>query len=316
MHPEIDILMAVYNGAAYVIDQLQSILDQTYTNVRIIIRDNCSSDDTLKLIEGFSKKHPGKITLIKGTENLGAMGNFATLGGFAEAPYVMFSDADDIWLPTKIEDTLNLMKKNEKLWGKDTPLLIHTDLKVVDKTLSVLGESFWDYSQLDPFLTGLNRLVVQNVITGCTMMINKPLLKLSLPIPKEAIMHDWWIGLTASAFGKIDVLPETTILYRQHGKNDTGAKNWKNINSYVKALRYAGSLQGRSELRQRIRRTLRQAELFLQRHRDSLQPAQAKMLEEYVSLGSVNGCAKRYLILKNAFFKNSLLKTCGFLLVV
>lgn len=316
MNQQIDILMAVYNGSEYIIPQLQSIIDQTYTNFRLIIRDNCSKDHTVDLIETFSQKHPGKITLIKGPENLGAMGNFATLATYADAPYIMFSDADDIWLPNKIADTLALMQKNEAAYGIQTPLLIHTDLTVVDKHLNILGNSFWEYSQLDPDLIALNRLLVQNVITGCTTMINRPLLQLAVPVPKEAIMHDWWIGLVAAAFGRIDVLKKPTILYRQHGKNDTGAKNWKNFSSYTTAIRKAASSKGRDELRQRIAKTLTQAEAFLKRYEKQLSPASRKQVADYVALKNSNAVMKRYLVLKHRFFKNTLAKNVGMFIVI
>lgn len=306
---KIDILMAVYNGAEYVLEQLQSMMKQTYPHFRIIIRDNCSLDHTISLIEEFSRRYPGKIQLIKGTENLGAMGNFATLVNYAEAPYIMFSDADDIWLPTKIEESFALMQKNEAVYGINTPVLIHTDLAVVDRNLNTLSQSFWDYSKLNPHnALSLNRLLIHNVITGCTTLINQPLLKLASPIPKEAIMHDWWIGLVASAFGKIDHLAKPTILYRQHGKNDTGAKNWKSMATYVTQTKKALQTVGRAELRQRLIKTLHQAAQFLNRYEERLEPNKKCIVKNYVALATTGALHRRYLFLKHRYFKNMLTK--------
>jgi glycosyltransferase involved in cell wall biosynthesis len=312
MDQKIDILMAVYNGAHYVLAQLHSMMEQTYPHFRIIIRDNCSSDQTVSLIEQFSRQHPGKIFLIKGTENLGAMGNFATLVHYAEAPYVMFSDADDVWLPTKIEESLALMQKNEANYGAQMPILIHTDLTVVDKELNILGHSFWNYSRLNPYNAhALNRLLIHNVITGCTTLVNQPLLKLAAPIPKEAIMHDWWLGLVASAFGKIDHLAKPTILYRQHGKNDTGAKNWKSLSTYLAQTKKALQTVGRAELRQRLFRTIQQASQFLNRYEGQLEPHKKRIIQNYVALATAGPLQKRYLFLRHRYFKNMLTKNIG-----
>lgn len=315
---QINILMAVYNGAEYILPQLQSIMDQTYQDFHLTIRDNCSNDNTLALIENFTKKHPEKISLLKGSENLGAMGNFATLATYARAPYVMFSDGDDFWLPNKIADTFALMKRNEALYGAAMPLLVHTDLTVVDRNLGVIDDSFWAYSRLNPMLDSLNRLLVQNVVTGCTTLINQPLLRLALPIPKEAIMHDWWIGLVAAAFGRIDVLKKPTLLYRQHGKNDTGAKKWKGWQSYITAIKKAASLKGRDDLHQRLSRTILQADAFFQRYGKDLNlgAKQRKLVLDYISLSKSNALKKRYLIVKHRFYKNTLAKTIGMFVVI
>lgn len=313
---QIDILMAIYNGSEYIIPQLLSIIEQTYPHFHITIRDNCSLDNTVELIENFVKKHPGKITLIKGTENLGAMGNFATLASLAKAPYIMFSDGDDVWLPNKIADTLELLKRNETLYGMATPILIHTDLTVVDKNLKVIDRSFWSYSGLNPDFSSLQRLLIQNVVTGCTTLINQPLLKLALPIPKEAIMHDWWLGLVAATFGTIDVLNKPTLLYRQHGKNDTGAKKWKGFKSYMAAVKKVSSQKGLSDLRQSVSRCITQADAFFKRYHQDLTPAQCQAVKDFASLHKHDAVKRRYLILKHGFYKNTLAKTLGLLVVV
>ena len=313
----IDILLAAYQGADYIVEQLRSLMQQTYPHFRILIWDDGSQDETVVLIEEFSKDYPGKIKLIKGGMNLGARGNFDTLLGYAEADYILFSDGDDVWLPTKIEETLAVMQKNEALYGKETPLLIHTDLQVVDKNLQTLSPSFWHYSRLNPVTAkNLNRLLTHNVVTGCTMMINRPLLQLAAPIPQEAIMHDWWIALTASAFGKIDVVPNATLLYRQHGKNDVGAKNWRSWRSYTGALKKGSSQKGRKEMRKLLLRTVRQSSIFLSRYESRCTPRQKLLLKAYAKLETGTFWQKRMLIMKHRFFKNTFLKNIALLLLI
>lgn len=309
MHTTIDILMAVYNNADYIAAQLQSLMEQSYPHFHVIIRDDCSSDRSIEIIEEFKQRYPEKITFIKGEKNLGARGNFAALMHEATSDYIMCCDADDVWLPTKIEESFLLMQKNEAIHGKKTPLLIHTDLKVVDRELRILNPSFWNYSRLNPYLAkDLNRLLPQNVITGCTMLINKPLLELAMPIPEEAVMHDWWIGLVAVAFGKIDCLPKSTILYRQHGKNDVGAKNWRSMATYWSQLKKTTEAGGREELRQRLAKTIQQATVFSERYGMKLDINKRKIVDDYAILRHSSWFKKRYLFIKNRYFKNSLTK--------
>jgi glycosyltransferase involved in cell wall biosynthesis len=308
----IDILMAVYNNAYYLAAQLQSLMEQTYPQFRIIARDDCSSDHSVEIIEQFSRKHPGKIVLIRGQENLGARGNFAALVREAKADYIMFCDADDVWLPTKIEESLALMQKNEAIYGKKTPLLIHTDLAVVNKHLEILCPSFWSYSKLNPQLANdLNRLLPHNVITGCTMLINKTLLDLAAPIPQGAIMHDWWIGLVASAFGRIDCLKKPTMLYRQHGKNDIGAKNWKSMAPYWNYVKKATQQIGRQEMRLRLTKTIQQATAFSHRYQKHLSSNKKNIVHNYTALDKAGIFKKRYLFFKHRYFKNTFAKNVG-----
>jgi glycosyltransferase involved in cell wall biosynthesis len=312
MHERIDILMAVYNNAEFIVAQLQSLLTQTYPHIRIIIRDDCSSDHSVQLIETFCKQHPEKIFLIKGTENLGARGNFSALVSEAKAEYIMFCDADDVWLPTKIEESLALMKKNEAIYGQNTPLLIHTDLAVVDKDLKLLHSSFWSYSKINPQVANfLNRLLPHNVITGCTMLLNKSLLQLAAPIPKEAIMHDWWIGLVASAFGVIDVLNKPAVLYRQHGKNEIGAKNWNSISTYLIQGKKILHKHGRQEMRNRLLKTIEQASMFWNRYGKHLVPQKKHIVQNYAVLCDLSALKKRYLFFKHRYYKNTFVKNAG-----
>lgn len=315
MHPTIDILMAVYNNADYIADQLQSLMEQTYPHFHLIVRDDCSSDRSIEIIEEFQTRYPGKITLIKGKENLGARGNFAALMHKVKADYIMFCDADDVWLPNKIEESLELMQKNETIHGKKTPLLIHSDLKVVNKELRILNSSFWNYSKLNPDLAKyLNRLLPQNVITGCTMLINKPLLELAMPIPQEAIMHDWWIGLVAAGFGQIDCLRKPTILYRQHGKNDVGAKNWRSTATYWSHFKKTMQIRGRKELKQRLAKTIEQATIFSERYGMQLDNRKREVVRDYAMFGHSGWFKKRYLFFKHRYFKNSLTKNLAMFL--
>lgn len=314
MTEKVCIALAVYNNGDYLLRQIESLLAQSYQHFSILIRDDCSTDHSPMLIERLMERYPGRIELIRGSENLGAKGNFSALMQQTSADYLFFSDGDDVWHETKVEDCLALMKKSERVMGKETPLLIHTDLFVANRSLSVINPSFWDYSRLDPHRGAtLRRLLVQNVVTGCTVCINRPLLNLALPVAKGAVMHDWWLALVAAAFGKIVPFNKSTVYYRQHGKNEVGAKNWKSIGRYWCQGKKMLTATGRRELRGTFQQTIEQAKHFLASYSDRLSHENKTLVEAYASLDKWGPVKRRVSFLKHRFFKRGLLKNAGLL---
>lgn len=221
---QIDIVMATYNGEKFIEAQIGSLLNQTYQNWHLIIRDDGSTDQSVHILKEYKKQFPTKISILESKKHLGACLNFGELLQHSTADYVMLCDQDDVWLPEKIEVSFKGMLQLEAKYGKEKPLLLFTDLKVVASDLMVIARSFWEYEKINPNNTTVNRLLVQNVVTGCTIIMNKKLRDLSTPIPSEAIVHDWWTALVASVFGHMHYINIPTVLYRQHGQNDIGAK--------------------------------------------------------------------------------------------
>jgi glycosyltransferase involved in cell wall biosynthesis len=303
MNKQIDILLATYQGEAYVEEQIDSILKQTYPFIHIWIRDDGSSDQTPLLIQNLANQHPGRISILPSHLNLGIKQNFSTLMQYSQSPYIMFSDQDDYWTPHKVEASLALMIEEENKQGNQTPILIHTDLIVADSHLGKLANSYWNYSHLNPHATTLNRLLTQNMITGCTMLINRSLLNLSSPIPKETIMHDWWIALVASAFGSIKHIPFPTLFYRQHDSNDIGAKRYE-------IKRVLTRTKKDKEKQQECRdQTYAQAQVFLDRYRDLLSHSQQEIIQVYASLRHLSDWQQRKQMIKYRFFKHGFLRT-------
>lgn len=220
----VDILLATYNGAAFLKEQLESVLAQTHQDWHILARDDGSSDGTPAILDDYAKAHPEKFTVLCDGLRLGAKGAFSALMAQSTAPYVAFCDQDDFWLPEKLELLLTAMREAELRHGCRRPLLIHSDLEVVDERLVTLAPSFWLHQGIEPRRDRLPQLIVQNVVTGCASLFNKALLEAALPIPPEAFMHDYWLSLVASACGEIVAVPEQLVRYRQHGKNTLGAK--------------------------------------------------------------------------------------------
>jgi hypothetical protein len=215
----------------------------------------------------------------------------------------MFCDQDDIWLPHKIAITFDKMFELEKKSSREMPLLVFTDLTVVDEDGSVYADSIWEYQKLDPGnVSNLNRLLLQNIPTGCTIMINRSLREKASPIPADAAMHDWWTTLVATAFGTSGYVPESTILYRQHGLNVCGVEQWSLRNDFINFL----SPTFRKELAlKRVKKLTsyrKQAGAFLQRYSTELPAEVRTMIHTFAVLDSFSKIRQKYYILKYRFF--------------
>lgn len=220
---KIAILMATYNGEKYICQQIDSILSQTCKDWELYIHDDGSTDNTIAAVESYVEKYPDKIHLIDGKSTGGAKYNFFYLFGQVEAPYYMTCDQDDVWLDKKIELTYDKMLTIEN--KADVPCLVYTELRVVDSELNTIADTMSGYQSLDCHKRTINQFILQNSVTGCTMMINRALRDKMLHITDidNTIMHDWWAALVAAQFGKTAFIDEPTILYRQHGDNSLGA---------------------------------------------------------------------------------------------
>lgn len=220
----IDILLSTYNGERFIKEQIDSILSQTFTDWRLIIRDDFSKDNTPLIIKEYSEKYPEKISILTSEKNLGCKSSFETLLRESKNDYVMFSDQDDIWLPDKVKEAYQMMIEAERD-NKGKAIICCTDLIVVNEKLEVLKKSYWDYARIRPsLLKTYNMLSVNNYVTGCTMIINKKARDISLPFGKNALLHDSYIALKVKAEGGLILhSSKSNIYYRQHGYNEVGA---------------------------------------------------------------------------------------------
>lgn len=309
----VDILMATCNGARFLEEQVASILDQTHGDLHLRIKDDASDDTTPELLIELKNRHPERITLEPGSETrLGAATNFGSLLDQTTATYIMFADQDDVWLPEKVSKTLSLMKALEAKHGRHTPVLVHTDLRVVSEDLTLIDDSLWTYQNLvQERLTSLNRLLVQNGITGCTVMMNAALAtRCAGGVPRSAIMHDWWIGLVAAAFGVVGFLPEGTLLYRQHGRNNTGAKAW----SLPHICRRTVATFVDDDIPRSLRKTQEQARAFLMHYGDYLSKENLEVVNAYAQLPALSWLGRRRQILKHDFLKCDPVRSLALLL--
>ncbi len=298
--------MAAYRGAPYIGAQLDSLVAQTYPNWTVRVRDDCSDDGTYDTARRSALQHPERIRVERRQANSGsAARNFLELLASSSEQYVMFADDDDVWLADKVAVTLTEMRRIERDAGPGVPVLVHTDLSVVDAALNVVDPSMARSQRLAVRETRLARLLVQNSVTGCTVMVNRALADLAGEPSDEIAMHDWWLALLAAAFGRIGYVPRPTVLYRQHGRNAVGAAD-------ARSARYlVGRALGGDETRARMRTASRQAAELLRRHGDTLTAEQRLVVAACARLrerGKVAGIAG---LVRHGLWKNTALRRLG-----
>lgn len=258
----VDIVMATYNGAAHLAEQIASIQAQQFKNWRLLIRDDGSQDETANLLADMAKRD-SRIQVVKDSlGNLGVVANFGHLLELTEAEFIFLCDQDDVWLPSKLSDFLDYAKALNESHGAVKPLLIFSDLQLVDDKLKVLASSYMQMQQRGDCLDlRFRNLLTQNVMPGCAMMVNRTLLERALPIPKCAGMHDWWLILVAACFGSVQYLNRPLAAYRQHPFNVMGA-----VKPSIKSL----FGQGLQKYMDRLRAGERQAQAFIDRYQDQM----------------------------------------------
>ena len=279
------------------------MLLQTFKDIKIIISDDGSTDNSPKIIKAYCDKYPDKIYCISGAPTGSAKQNFARLLQQSDDDYIMFCDQDDVWLPQKVERTIEAMKQIEAK-NKNTPVLVHTDLKVVNENLDVISNSFFDFQKLSYNMT-LPQLLVQNNVTGCTIMINRALKEICGSIPKDCIMHDWWLAVVATLFGKVHYLAAPTMLYRQHSGNQVGAKAAYGF-SFIKR-----KLLTLSKVRKDYNATYIQAKSLLEHYGKKLNLEQRNIIQKYCEIPKMCKFKKIKTIERYGFKKCTRLRVIG-----
>lgn len=230
------ILMSTYNGEKFLAAQIDSIISQTFERWVLIIRDDGSTDGTVEIIKKYCQTDPRILFLKDDLGNLNILKSFSVLmqkASTREEDFIFFCDQDDVWLSNKLALQVSLLRNLENKYGPDNPILVHSDLRVVDNNLNEIHSSYLGFEKIKRnTVFPLKTLLINNFVTGCTLGMNRKLLKISTPIPDNAFMHDWWCALCAATAGKIGFIDEATLLYRQHRQNSIGSKGF-----YGKLLR-------------------------------------------------------------------------------
>jgi glycosyltransferase involved in cell wall biosynthesis len=313
----ITVLLAAWNGEAYLEEQLDSILGQDgleLNDLRIVISDDGSTDRTREILEAYHAQFPEQILLKhrsaeRKAKDLAdgipaAAGNFFWLLSQAgESDYYMLSDQDDVWKPNKIEALMMEMMCQEVLNGADHPILVHSDMEVVDANLKTIHPSFFKYQKCNPDRTGFSEILVENSVTGGAVMMNRALVELLKERPQACFMHDWWIALAASCFGTISCVKEALYLYRQHGHNTLGAKETGSVKDMAERLERSAQVE------ENYRKMAAQAHAFGNMYGDRMNPEQKAVLRAYLALRYQSPMGRFRNIVKNRFYKSSKLQT-------
>lgn len=247
-NPKLCILLASYNGEKYISDQLDSIINQTYKNWELIIRDDGSKDETMTILNEYEKKDKRIKILRDDKGNLGFLKNFEELLFNAKEEFVLFSDQDDFWLKNKLEKFVEKIKGlDEKVLSK--PLLIHCNSLVCDDKLEIIKEEFINSKIAKK--TNSNIYFFEYIVQGSASMVNKKMIKESLPFLKNVTLHDRYFHLLSQFLGTRVFIDESLVKYRQHERNEIGANRSiiKNIMSkkyfYVEDRKLIEEIKGK-----------------------------------------------------------------------
>ena len=260
------VLLSTYNGERYLQEQIASVRAQVDVNVCLIVRDDGSIDSTAELLSHFQNEH--QLKLIPGGINLGPAISFLKLLESApnDCQYFAFCDQDDVWQKDKLARAASALAP----FGEQVPVMYCSRLEIVDSNLQSLGLS------RVPTRIGFGNAMVENVATGCTMVLNKRARSLILSdLPDQCDMHDWWIYLVISCFGKVIYDPTPTIRYRQHGENAVGTS----INMRSELVKRIGRFKKRSG---GVFRSAHQAGIFLEYYGVRIPVDKADLIRKFI----------------------------------
>lgn len=311
----VNIILAAYNGEKYIGEQIESIINNSFTDWYLWIFDDGSTDGTSNIVEGYILKYPDRIKYFRNEKNKGLTLNFleglryvADCKSSKEQEYYMFCDQDDVWMQDKIKKTYKQMKKLEHKYGEDTVAAVFTDAKVVDEQLRMIEPSFFQSSKLDMKKKDLPHILMENKLIGCTVMVNDALVKKITALPTKARYHDWWIALLAASFGRISYLPEATINYRQHSNNMVGNQNFL---AYIKNRITSLQMQKKA-----LHKTMIQAEEFHQIYRKELSEQDQMLISNFAHLEQFNWILRRWMIVRYGYLKSGFLRNIGLLFLI
>lgn len=235
----VSIALCTYNGERFLDDQLASLARQTRLPDELMVCDDQSADGTVALLQRFAKTAPFPVQISINEDRLGPVANFGKAAGLCNGDIVLFCDQDDVWHDDKIALEVAAMVDAEQESGASVPILVHGDLEVVDEALAPLYPSFMRLIHPKFALFDMSYILENNVAVGCTTAVNRALLEIALPLPPQALMHDWWFAQCATCRGKIIYIDQTLMQYRQHQSNQVGAEPWlRRLGAALRAPRH------------------------------------------------------------------------------
>lgn len=307
------ILLATYNGENYLKQQINSILNQTYSNIIVLISDDASTDNTKAIIEEFVAMYPRKIIFLGSEKKGGAVNNFAYLYKNAiSADYYMFSDQDDVWDNNKIEKSVKKLVEMKSA-GKIN-CLVYCDARLVDDTLQVIAQSFLKNSHYKMNDDNRANILVSSFAPGAAMIFDRSLYAIVKEIPNEAHIHDWWLLLHAVYLGNVGFIDEQLYSYRQHTDNVYGAGLIRNKNGLINYFKNNSVLSTLNRLNKQTNelqlKQLKMINKFYINQKDNISEHSKRIILDYFNMfADINMMRKLQIIIKNKFHSISLLDT-------
>lgn len=300
--PMIFVLLAVYNGERFLREQIDSILAQSHNNLQLICRDDGSTDASAEILQAYAGSHPQQVQVLQDNQgNLGASGSFSALmqwavsnAGSGAGIYVALADQDDTWHLDKLQRCLDVMLAAEKQ-SPGLPVLVHSDLRVVDAVGCEIASSLMQYQGLDATRTRFSAQLISNTVTGCTSLMNLALLDKALPVASQAVMHDWWLSLVASAFGRLVFVPAALIEYRQHGRNTLGARAHTKASFSWQTLSKLFQLKKNTQAQILFQQAAAQAQAFESRFASELTVSDRQVIRDVMLLPRLGLWQQRFL---------------------
>ena len=253
----VDIAMATYNGENFIAEQIQSIQNQTYQNWILYVSDDGSSDGTVDYINEVAITDQ-RIKLINTQRQGGVIPNFNNALEYTSADYIVLCDQDDIWPKERLAVLVNKIRELEVNSGQ--PLMIFTDMILIDAKGLKIADSFYQSNKLNPNINlEENSLIWRSTVYGCSTIMNRALLNISLPVPEYAQMHDQWLALNAKQSNNLYYYDYQSLKYRQHANNVVGGSHkglkgklssfWKSLkNIKISVLKIKSLLSARPDL--------------------------------------------------------------------
>jgi glycosyltransferase involved in cell wall biosynthesis len=294
--PSIAVLMATYNGALYLNEQIDSILNQTLPPTTIIVSDDGSDDDTITILEKYAAEK--KIKFIKNDARRGVVGNFINcLHQLPAGYYFALSDQDDIWHPGKLEESFHALQKIEH---KDQPCMVYSDLCLIDAQKNIINRSFRNELGHHKYKHCLETLLFGNFVLGCTTLCNYSLKDHIIGMPiHPSFNHDAWMALVSYTFGQTYSIDKALVDYRQHSSNVTIRTHTKKtvLNRYINHVIQLFTKNDFLEDRFPI------VDLFYSQYKSSMASQKRMHFENFIGLQNKSYLSKK-IAFETAFYKH------------
>ena len=296
----VSVVMTTYNGSLYLREQLDSILCQTLTPLEIIICDDQSSDDTLAILEKYSREH-ASVKYFVNEKRLGVIENFKKAASLATgSDFIALADQDDIWMPDKLA---LLTKKMVSVDDTLRPAMVYSDLVVIDSVGNLLNSSFWNELGQDGYQHCFDTLLFGNFVTGCTIMMNQQMRIYFGSMPSNVLMHDAWLALIAFSFGSVGQIKAPLVKYRRHDSNLAFLKTYRKKNLPQRLMNHFMLLWKKNNF---LGDQLRLVTMFDQQYHHLLSKDQSRSVMLFLGLQNKSYFGK--MIAFRSFFKNHWLK--------